>query len=414
VSPTILLDLDDTLLANSMDTFLPAYLQALGRHLAAYAPPEKMIPALLTATREMVANTRPDRTLLEVFDTSFFPALGLQAEEMEEVFASFLQDVFPGLQRFTRQLPEAVEFVEQALAGGNRLAIATSPLFPLPAILQRLEWAGLSPEFYPFCLIASADEFHFSKPHPEFYAETLARLGWPEGPVLMVGNDLHNDVEPARRLGLPVYWINPQDDPALEGPFGPTASGSLSGILPWLDTIEWERLIPNFDTPEALLAILRSTLAALQAMLAGLASASWIDKPRPGEWNLAEVVCHLRDVDGEVNLPRLTRVLEEDNPFIAGVDSDSWADERLYYCQNGPQAMQSFIAYRLALLDLLEKSSPTDWERPVRHAIFGPSRFSELVRIIAGHDRLHIHQVSETLEASSLCASTLTGRSPLD
>ena len=47
MSLTILLDLDDTLLGNSMDTFLPAYMQALGEYLAPYAPPEKMIPALL-------------------------------------------------------------------------------------------------------------------------------------------------------------------------------------------------------------------------------------------------------------------------------------------------------------------------------------------------------------------------------
>lgn len=408
MSPTILLDLDDTLLGNSMDTFLPAYLQALGEHLAAYAPPEVMIPSLLAATRAMVENTRPDRTLMEVFEASFYPALGIDAQAMEPAIDSFYREIFPGLQRHTRQIPQAIEFVEQALAAGERLVIATSPLFPRTGIVQRLEWAGLSPEEVPFCLIACAEDFHFSKPRPEFYAEIMARLGWPEEPVLMVGDDLYNDVEPARRLGLPVYWINSLDGSAPNGRFGPTARGELSGLLSWLETIDPQSLIPNYDTPQALLAILRSTPAALQAMVAGLASSGWIEKPRPGEWNLAEVVCHLRDVDGEVNLPRLARVLEEDNPFIAGVDSDPWAEERLYFCQNGPQAMQSFIDNRLALLDLLEKTTPADWERPLRHAIFGPSQFIELVRIIAGHDRLHIHQVFDTLEAASRCAFPLS------
>lgn len=413
MSLTILLDLDDTLLGNSMDTFLPAYLQALGKHLAAYAAPEAITAAMLAGTQAMIANTSPDRTLLDVFSASFYPALNLQAGELDQAFASFQKDVFPSLQRYTRRLPESIEFVEQALARGYQLAIATSPLFPLPAILQRLEWAGLSPETYPFCLIASADDFHFAKPLPEFYAEALARLGWPEGPVLMVGDDLSNDIEPARRLGLPAYWLDADRKPAPNGRYGPTAAGKLSTLLSWLDTIDLLSLIPAFDTPEAMLAILRSTPAALQFMVAGLGSNSWIAKPRPGEWNLAEVVCHLRDVDGEVNLPRLSRVLAEDNPFIAGVDSDPWAEERLYYCQNGPQAMQDFISNRLALLDLLKKTSPADWERPLRHAIFGPTQFIELVRIIAGHDRLHIRQVGDTLEASR-CATLVSEASDLD
>ena len=414
MSLTILLDLDDTLLGNSMDTFLPAYMQALGEYLAPYAPPEKMIPALLAATRAMVANTRPDCTLLEIFNASFFSALGLQPEELGDVIDNFYQEVFPDLKDLTRQLPQAVDFVEQALARGYRLAIATSPLYSRQAVLQRLEWAGLSPEAYPFSLIASAEDFHFAKPHPEFYAETLARLGWPEQPALMVGDDLYNDIEPARRLGLPAYWINPQGAAVPAGPYTPTAGGSLSGLLPWLDSIDPESLTPDYDHPEAVLAILRSSPAALQAIFAGLASYSWIDKPRPGEWNLAEVVCHLRDVDGEVHLPRLSRVLAEENPFIAGVDSDSWAEERLYYCQNGPQALHSFMANRLALLDLLENTSPADWERPIRHAIFGPSQFKELVRIIAGHDRLHIRQISDTLQASSSYISAVAGTPSLD
>jgi FMN phosphatase YigB (HAD superfamily) len=407
VSLTILLDLDDTLLANGMETFLPAYLQTLSRYLAPYAPEERMIPVLLAATRAMVANTRPDCTLLEVFNANFYPALGLQAEQLAEVLAGFYQEVFPGLRSLTRPLPEAIEFVEQALERGYNLAIATSPLFPRTAVLQRLEWAGLSPDHYPFCLVASAEDFHFSKPHLEFYAESLARLGWPEAPAVMVGNDLYNDVEPARRLGLPAYWIGPQAAAIPTGPFGPTASGSLAQLLPWLDSLDPLNLAADFDDPPAMLAILRSTPAALLTILGSLPASAWIEKPRPGEWNLAEVICHLRDVDGEVHLPRLARVLREDNPFIAGVNSDSWAEERLYYCQNGPQALDSFVANRLALLDLLEKTGPTDWERPIRHAIFGPSRFKELVRIIAGHDRLHVHQVTETLEAYLRCASLM-------
>jgi hypothetical protein len=39
-----------------------------------------------------------------------------------------------------------------------------------------------------------------------------------------------------------------------------------------------------------------------------------------------------------------------------------------------------------------------DWQRPARHAIFGPTRLQELVSIIAAHDRVHMGQVYELLK----------------
>jgi hypothetical protein len=62
MSLTLLLDLDDTCLGNSMDTFIPAYLQAMGDHLSGYIPPEDLASALMSSTQDMFQNTRPDRT----------------------------------------------------------------------------------------------------------------------------------------------------------------------------------------------------------------------------------------------------------------------------------------------------------------------------------------------------------------
>ena len=80
---TLLLDLDDTCLGNSMDTFIPAYLEALGEHLAAYVPPDKMVPTLLASTQLMLQNKSPDRRLKQVFDQAFFPTLGIDADDFQ-------------------------------------------------------------------------------------------------------------------------------------------------------------------------------------------------------------------------------------------------------------------------------------------------------------------------------------------
>ena len=42
--PTLLIDLDNTLLGNDMETFIPPYIQKLSAHLANLIPPDQMIP----------------------------------------------------------------------------------------------------------------------------------------------------------------------------------------------------------------------------------------------------------------------------------------------------------------------------------------------------------------------------------
>ena len=87
------------------------------------------------------------------------------------------------------------------------MVIATNPLFPLKAIQHRLRWAGLPPEKYPFALVTSYETFHFTKETVAYYPEMLAQLGWPDDPVVMVGDDIEREVKPTRAAGLPVFWV---------------------------------------------------------------------------------------------------------------------------------------------------------------------------------------------------------------
>ena len=394
---TLLLDLDDTCLGNSMDTFIPAYLQALGEHLAAYVPPDKMVPTLLASTQLMLQNKRPDRRLKQVFDQAFFPKLGIESGEFQDQIDSFYIEKFPSLEGLTQFRPEAVRMVDGAFARGYNVVIATNPLFPLTAILQRLDWAGLPLQKYPFSLIPSYESFFFAKPNTAFFAETLSRLGWPEGPVVMVGDDFNLDIAPARQMGLGTFWINNNEQPSLDNPDVSDGHGTLAELLPWLDATPSEHLLPDYTLPEGMLAILRSTPAVLAAISGDLDNPTWTKHPRPGEWSFTEILCHFRDVDAEVNLPRIVSVLQETNPFIPGIDTDQWAEERLYFCQNGREAFQDFISSRIQLLDILDDLKPGDWTRPARHAIFGPTVLKELISIIGGHDRLHIRQAYTSL-----------------
>lgn len=394
---TLLLDLDDTLLENDVNRFLPAYLKALANRLSAHASADQLIPVLLAATRRMVQNDRPDCTLEQVFDADFFPRLGVLREEIQPVLDQFYRQDFPALQELTQVRPEAQAFVQGALSRGLRIGIATNPLFPKTAIQQRLAWAGLPDDQYPFELVSSYETFHFSKPNPAFYAEFLARLGWPDGQILVIGDDPGNDIQPARLLGLPVFWMNGLKSTSWSAETPEPPHGSFKDLDRWIQTSDPDSLKPDFASSASLMAILRATPAAISSLCRSLEAAQWQARPQPEEWCPVEIVCHLLDVDAEVNLPRVRRVLQEDNPFISGRDTDRWAEERAYICQDGPRSLDNFLATRIELLELLADMPQDAWDRPARHAIFGPTQLNELISIIAAHDRLHVRQIYRAL-----------------
>jgi len=392
---TLLVDLDNTLLGNNMEIFIPAYLKALGEFLSDHVAPEKMVAAMLSATQRMINNNSIQNTLKESFDPGFYPPLGFVEKEVRAIIDQFYVEKFPDLEEITQFRPEAVAFIHAALERGYRVGIATNPLFPRTAILQRLAWAGLPPAEIPFTLIPSYETFHFAKPNPAFFAEFLGGIGWPEGPVLMVGNDPDHDVRGAQEMGVPVFWISDSGDQLLPGQTAPDGSGTLDEVLLWIDALPAGSLEPDFNTPSAMIATLRGSPAALSILLFDVPLCNWSQRPESGAWSLTEIVCHLRDVEREINLPRLQKTLSERNPFIPGVDSDSWADKRAYIQQDGEAAFADFLAARDDTLMILENMSEEGWSRPIRHAIFGPTDLRELVRISAGHERVHGRQIYE-------------------
>ena len=390
---TLLLDLDDTLLGNNTDIFIPAYTKALADDLSHLHPPELLIEKLFAAVRLMIENRSPARTLKQVFDTSFYPAIGVQEAAARWDIERFYEQVYPGLKSLTHPNPAAFELVEQAAARGMTMAIATNPLFPLTAILQRIAWARLDPNC--FRLITSYENFHFAKPNPAYFAEILGLLGCPEGPVVMVGNNPKDDIAAAQAAGLATFWVN---DTIRELDDSRHASGTLADVLTWIDRRKPEELLPNIHHYPGSLAVVRSTPAVLSELTDVLPADDWTQKPAPDSWAPVEILCHLRDVDRDVNLGRIESVLSSENPFLPGADTDVWADERIYICQNGPQAWHEFLQARIELLEFLTPIQAEDWQRTARHAIFGPTDLTELIYFIAGHDQLHIRQMVDALE----------------
>jgi phosphoglycolate phosphatase-like HAD superfamily hydrolase len=319
--------------------------------------------------------------------------MGWPEEELAAEINRFYDEVFPTLETLTRPRPAAIEMVEWAFAQGWEVAIATDPLFPRKAILHRLRWAGLAPEKYPFKLVSDFETFHFAKASVAYYPEFLAHMRWADTPLLMVGDSLERDVQPSQQAGLPVFWLKTNEQAAVPG----LLQGNFADLKQLLERTDPASFTVNQSGPSALCAFLQATPSALHTLSRTISSEQWTHNPRPAEWSCLEVLCHLRDVDMEVNLPRLELFLKESNPIITAQETDQWAKARQYQQQDPAAALADFLAARKKLVARLASLPAADWQRPARHTILGPTSLRELVGFMVDHDQLHIHQAFEAL-----------------
>jgi FMN phosphatase YigB (HAD superfamily) len=388
----LLVDLDDTLLANDTSRFLPAYFQRLSVSFPGQAAPEDVLTQVLRATKRMMENRNPFQTLKETFDQAFYPALGLDVDAARPGVEAFYRDVFPELRSLTAPLPGAAELVQAVRDLGLSLVVATNPMMPSTAVEQRLEWAGLPVSARFFSLLTTYETFHFAKPDPAYVAEILGRMGWRAAEAALIGNDPTDDLQPAALLGLPVFHIGGGSDDGLPG-------GDHVAAIEWLRSGPWRARSGAEANPQAIEARLRGQAAALDALTRGLTADDWHRRPAGGLRSPVEIVCHLRDVEGEVTLPRLQLLVQQANPFLPAPDTARWVTDRGYDSQSGPEALAALRRLRLQLLDEVRTLAPNAWSRTGRHALLGPTTLAEVMSTAAEHEIVHLANLKDALVA---------------
>lgn len=399
MTATLLFDLDDTLLQNSMSSFLPVYLGGLSDHLGSFKLDFDIQRAVLEGTQYMIRNMDPAITLEESFDTYFYPRLGVEKKDLQKDINHFYQNIFPEFAYITKPIAAAQSLIAKLAKNDVNLVIATNPLFPLPAVLYRLNWADLGADPQRFSLITSYEQFHFAKPNPAYYAEILAHLGWPEGPIAMIGNDWELDILPAEIIGLPTFFLGKPPEGDLSSRHRLSSQGGWNELNNWIDEriSEKDTFDLNVSKP-AITAILSATAAYLDSLRRQFEAINfWNTRPEPDEWSLVEIISHIADVDAEVNLPRIKILENQVFPFFAAIETDHWAQERNYIENDACQQMEKFIANRKILINEFSSLSEEEMAKPIQHAIFGPTSVLEIFKFIAHHDRIHITQISKII-----------------
>ena len=200
---TILFDLDGTLLSIDTEEFIKKYFYALGGKLKDYFSPEEVYKYFWQSTKYMINNTDPKITNEE----AFFQDFQQHTEDLEEINAlleEFYEKDFNQLKELGKSNDDMLEAVEVLKEKGYKLVIATNPLFPRSAILNRISWAKVNLDDFDF--VTSFEHMHFCKPKIEYYKEVLENIDKKPSECLMVGNDVNEDMI-SKEIGVKTYLI---------------------------------------------------------------------------------------------------------------------------------------------------------------------------------------------------------------
>jgi HAD superfamily hydrolase (TIGR01549 family) len=226
----VLFDLDDTLLGNHMDTFIPQYFALLSQYFEAYFSRNEFLRVMMTGTHLMSTNVDPALTNRDVFWEYFFGETGFDSAQMEPFFHAFYENQFLNLESIVTRRETAVPLIQACQSQNLKVVIATNPLFPSSAIEARLCWAGLPVSDYNFDLITTFDVMHAAKPQPAYYEEILAYVEVAPDEALMVGDNWEHDIEPAAQVGCFTYWLPMNGEASPPDPDLVTKLGTLETL----------------------------------------------------------------------------------------------------------------------------------------------------------------------------------------
>lgn len=183
---TFFFDLDSTLLQMNQDLFLQKYFASLKEFAATKNLDEKKFFYYLNLGVDAMLNNDGTQTNEAAFiaATKDFPIL-------LEVLPTYYEEVFPNLKTVVKYNPLSNQIVKELKAKGYQIVLATNPLFPKFATLERMSWAGLDADL--FSHITTYENSSYTKPKKEYFFEIMTKLGLTKEEVYYIGNDVDDD-----------------------------------------------------------------------------------------------------------------------------------------------------------------------------------------------------------------------------
>jgi DinB superfamily len=117
-----------------------------------------------------------------------------------------------------------------------------------------------------------------------------------------------------------------------------------------------------------------------------------------GKWTPIEIIGHLTDIEWVYGY-RLRSILCEDEPPILGFRQDAWVASLHHNDREPSELVETFRTLRVLNLYVWRRMSPEELQRSGQHNERGVESLAVMVRLLAGHDLSHLHQISRSIQA---------------
>ncbi len=130
--------------------------------------------------------------------------LPTDSENSERIALDFYANEFNQAIAVTQPNSLSDKVVKKAKEKGICTYLATNPVFPKVATMNRIKWAGLDAE--DFELITTYEDNCYCKPNVDYYRTILEQFHLRPEECLMVGNDVEEDLA-IRKLGVKTFLV---------------------------------------------------------------------------------------------------------------------------------------------------------------------------------------------------------------
>lgn len=200
----VLFDLDGTLLGMHHEEFSKNYFILLTKEIAQYGfDPILAKKAIYYGLKLMVENDGK-KTNEEMFYQGFKDILGERILLYKDKLNDFYKNNFLLLKQYCYVHKLANYIIKKLKEYNYHLILATNPIFPRIATLERMKWALIDEN--DFDLITTYEKECFCKPNLKYYESIINRFDINPKECLMIGNDINEDMI-INKLGASVFLL---------------------------------------------------------------------------------------------------------------------------------------------------------------------------------------------------------------
>ena len=153
---------------------------------------------------------------------------------------------------------------------------------------------------------------------------------------------------------------------------------------------------------KSVLERLASQPRALFEICSGAGHARLAQPVAPGKWSPLQIIRHLTGCDREAFLPRIEKILGEEDPLLPAFDAEQWmVYHGIVQDRKAVVLLDEFARLREKSVILLFDLSQEDWLRTGRHEERGRITLYDLAVHFAAHDESHRKQIAQHLARDS-------------